>query len=88
MQTGENEQGLRKILDLTRKISMAVLLIHFYYYCYGAFSEWQLRSTITDRLLQNIFNTGLFNSYNTSKLIALLFLIISLIGAKGKKDEK
>ncbi len=88
MQTGENEQGLRKIVDLTRIISMAVLLIHFYYYCYGAFNEWQLRSAITDRLLQNIFNTGLFNSFNTSKLIALLFLIISLVGAKGKKDDK
>ena len=87
-QTGENEQGLRKILDLTRMISMAVLFIHFYYYCYAAFNEWQLRSTITDRLLQNIFKTGLFSSFNKSKLIALLFLIISLIGAKGKKSDK
>ncbi len=42
MHTGENEQGLRKILDLTRMISMAVLLIHFYYYCYGAFQQWEL----------------------------------------------
>jgi hypothetical protein len=88
MQTGENEQGLRKILDLTRMISIAVLLIHFYYYCYTAFSEWQLRSAITDRLLQNIFHTGLFSSFNKSKLIVLLFLIISLIGARGKKHEK
>src|SRR5450759_80539 len=88
MQTGENEQGLRKILDLMRMISIAVLLIHFYYYCYTAFSEWQLRSAITDRLLQNIFHTGLFSSFNKSKLIALLFLIISLIGAIGNKHEK
>lgn len=87
MQTGENEQGLRKILDLTRMISIAVLLIHFYYYCYAAFKEWQFYSLITDRLLQNIFNTGLFSSFNMSKLISLLFLIISLIGAKGKKNE-
>ncbi len=88
MQTGENEQGLRKILDLTRIISMAVLLIHFYYYCYTAFSEWKLRSDITDRLLQNIFTTRLFSSFNKSKLVALLFLIISLMGARGKKLEK
>ncbi|MDB5199175.1 MAG: type secretory pathway, VirD4 component [Chitinophagaceae bacterium] len=88
MQTGENEQGLRKILDLTRMISISVLLIHFYYCCYAAFNEWQLRSEITDRLLQNIFNTGMFSSFNKSKLIALLFLIISLIGAKGKKNDK
>ncbi|MGI8584361.1 MAG: YWFCY domain-containing protein [Chitinophagaceae bacterium] len=33
MQTGENEQGLRKILDLTRMISIAILFFHFYYCC-------------------------------------------------------
>jgi hypothetical protein len=88
MQTGENEQGLRKILDLTRMMSIAVLLIHFYYYCYGAFKQWELRSDITDRLLQNIYNTGLFSNFNKSKLIALIVLIISLFGARGRKDEK
>jgi YWFCY protein/Type IV secretory system Conjugative DNA transfer len=88
MHTGENEQGLRKILDLTRMISMAVLLIHFYYYCYRAFEQWELRSDISDRLLQNIYNTGLFTNFQKSKLIALIFLIISLFGAKGRKDEK
>lgn len=88
MQTGENEQGLRKILDLTRMMAIAVLFIHFYYYCYAAFKEWQLTSTITDRLLQNIYSTGLFSSVNKSKGIALVFLIISLIGVRGRKDEK
>ena len=40
MQTGENEQALRKILDMTRLISIVILVIHFYYYCYAAFQEW------------------------------------------------
>src|SRR6478609_1064974 len=88
MQTGENEQGLRKILDLTRLISIVVLLLHFYYYCYTAFKEWQLRTELTDNLLHNIYNAGLFSSFHKSKLIALLFLIISLFGARGRKDEK
>jgi hypothetical protein len=88
MNTGENEQGLRKIIDMTRMISIVVLLLHFYYYCYNAFAEWQLTATITDRLLQNIFATGLFSNFSKSKLIALGFLVISLMGAKGKKNEK
>ena len=33
-------------------------------------------------------HTGLFNGIWTSKLIALGLLVISLIGALGKKDEK
>ncbi|MDQ2719951.1 MAG: YWFCY domain-containing protein [Bacteroidota bacterium] len=88
MQTGENEQGLRKIIDLTRMVSIAILLIHFYYYCYGAFKEWHFTSQITNRLLRNILNTGLFSSFIKSKLIALIALIISLLGARGKKSEK
>lgn len=30
MNTGENEQGLRKITDFTRLLSIAILVIHFY----------------------------------------------------------
>jgi len=88
MQTGENEQGLRQIIDLTRMISIAVLLIHFYYFCYAAFRQWHLTADITDRLLTNIRHTGLFNNFYTSKLISLGFLIISLMGARGKKDTR
>jgi hypothetical protein len=88
MHTGENEQGLRKILDLTRLISIVLLGIHFYYYCYVAFQTWQLTAPITDRILANIQNTGLFDNFHKSKLIALGFLSISLLGAKGRKDKK
>ena len=31
VQTGENEQAMRKILDMTRLISIVILVIHFYY---------------------------------------------------------
>ncbi len=87
-QTGENEQGLRKIVDLTRLASIFILLLHFYYYCYAAFKQWEFRSAITDRLMTNIMHTGLFSSQYTSKFIAIGLLIISLLGAQGKKDEK
>jgi hypothetical protein len=88
MQTGENEQALRKILDMTRLISILILGIHFYYYCHTAFREWHLISKFSDTILGNIHNTGLFSNFHKSKLFALGFLVISLIGAKGRKDEK
>jgi hypothetical protein len=88
MQTGENEQALRKILDMTRLISIVILVIHFYYYCYAAFQQWELVSAFSDRILNNIYRTGIFSNFQKSKLIALGFLAISLIGAKGRKDEK
>jgi hypothetical protein len=88
MNTGENEQGLRKIVDLTRMISIVLLLIHFYYFCYKSFLPFNLRSNLTDHLLLNLSKTGIFSSIHRSKLIALIFLTISLIGARGKKDQK
>ncbi len=86
--TGENEVGLRKILDFTRLGSITILLLHFYYYCYGVFKRLGLTAEIGDNFLINITNTGLFNSLYTSKLMALSLLIISLLGSRGKKEEK
>lgn len=88
MQTGENEQALRKILDMTRFTAIVILAMHFYFFCYQAFFVWQLTTRFTDRLLGNIRNSGLLSNFHLSKCWALGFLFISLIGAKGKKDEK
>lgn len=78
---------MRKIIDLTRLASIAVLLMHFYYACYAVFADWGIRSEISDRLLRNIAHTGLFSSPLVSKAIALAVLAISLLGAQGKKDS-
>lgn len=88
MQTGENEQALRKILDMTRLISILILLLHFYYYGYQNFEKWKLVSPFSDRILENIFQTGLFSGFHNSKLLSFFFLVVSLLGAKGRKDEK
>ncbi|GLU55167.1 conjugal transfer protein TraG [Dyadobacter frigoris] len=87
-QTGENQQALHRITDMTRLISILILALHFYYFFYGVFAHWKLSSVFTDRILSNIYRTGLFNGFNKTKLIALCLLLISLMGAKGKKDEK
>ncbi|MEO6523523.1 MAG: conjugal transfer protein MobC [Mucilaginibacter sp.] len=88
MNTGEDIQGLRKIIDLTRLISLLILGIHFYLSCYQAFRDWHWTAPFTDRIVSNIEKTGLFSNLLKPKLAALLFLCISLVGAKGKKDEK
>ncbi len=88
MNTGENHQGLKKIIDMTRMIAIVIIIIHCYYYCYGAFSKWNLTSKISDQLLENIHRTGLLNGFIRSKLIALGFLLLSVMGVKGRKSEK
>ena len=88
MQTGENEQALRKILDMTRLMGIAVLLIHFYYYCFDSFRHWNLAPDFACRILENIYRTGLLDSFHKSKIFGLGLLVISLMGARGRKDEK
>jgi hypothetical protein len=88
MNTGENEQGLKKVTDLTRMIAIVILLLHFYFYCYSAFAAWQLTSKVTDQLLENINHTGLISGFFKSKIIVLGFLFLSMLGVKGRKSEK
>lgn len=87
MNTGENEQGLRKIIDLTRFISIGILLLHIYYYCYDAFVQLNFRSTISDNFLRNIENAGLFSPYFKSKAAPIVLIILSFLGLKGRKNE-
>ena len=88
MNTGENEQGLRKIMDFTRLLSVAILVIHFYLFCYAAFREWELTTSIVDRILSTFSNMKIFKTILTSKAASLVLLAVSLLGAKGKKDQK
>ena len=88
MQTGENEQALSKIVDMTRLISIVVLLLHFYFYCYSAFKEWGLIAPIAAKILISVARTGLFSQFHTSKIVALGMLGVSLIAARGKKSDK
>lgn len=87
MNTGEDIQGLRKIIDFTRLISIFILAIHFYIACFTAFQQWHFTADITTRIVSNIAKTGLFNNIWKPKLAALLMLCVSLVGAKGRKDE-
>lgn len=88
MNTGEDIQGLRKIVDFTRLISIFILCIHFYLTCYLMFVQFDWTAESINRIITNISKTELFNSFRRPKLAALLFLIISMIGTKGKKEEK
>ncbi|MBV4358767.1 conjugal transfer protein MobC [Pinibacter aurantiacus] len=88
MRTGENEQGLKKVIDLTRMISIVILLIHCYYFGYAGFKQIGWVSVFSDHLLQNIGHIKWMNSFTLSKTVALGFLLLSVLGVKGKKEER
>jgi hypothetical protein len=88
MQTGENAHELRKIMDFTRFGSMLILAIHFYSTCYQAFVDWHLTSVLSDRILSNLLKIGMFKTTLAVKGSSLLLLAVSLIGVRGRKDDK
>ncbi|MBS4040957.1 MAG: type IV secretory system conjugative DNA transfer family protein [Flavobacteriales bacterium] len=86
MNTGENQEGLKKILDFTRLGSLVVLGIHTYLIAYSQLHSWALTHEWIDFLLAQIGKTGLFQGTVRIRILALGLLWISLLGAKGKKD--
>lgn len=50
MNTGEDQQALRKIMDMTRLISIIILAIHFYISLYQVFAVWHYTAPLTDRI--------------------------------------
>lgn len=88
MQTGENEQALRRIIDFTRLLSVALLIIHFYLCCYPAFQQLKLTHQIVDHILLPLSKMAVFQTALIAKCSALLLLVVSLIGSKGRPDEK
>ncbi|HMC84203.1 MAG TPA: YWFCY domain-containing protein, partial [Chitinophagaceae bacterium] len=85
--TGENELGLHKILEFIRASSLIILLLHFYFKCYSSFLNWKVTAAISDRFVINVAKTGLFEGSH-AKMLSIGFLVVSLIGSKGRKDEK
>lgn len=87
MNTGEDTQGLRKILDLSRMISVFLLAMHFYIRFFQVFVAWGWHSDITDKIVAKLAAINIFDGWWLAKITALVFLVISLLGVKGKKDE-
>lgn len=85
MNTGENQEGLKKILDFTRMGSLLFLGIHTYLVAYFWFEGWGLTHKWIDFLLIQLAKTGLFEGDFRLRILVLILLLISLLGAKGKK---
>ncbi|SIO53542.1 conjugal transfer protein MobC [Chitinophaga niabensis] len=89
METGENIQELRKILDFIRFGSILLLLIHFYSVCFPVVYELGWSLELLNRVIFNLSNNfPILSGFFKPKLAILLLLCISLLGVKGRKDEK
>ena len=88
-QQEDDLRALAKIMDFLRAVSILLVVIHLYWYCYEAVRLWGIDIGVVDRVLLNFDRTaGLFRSILYTKLFALALLALSCLGTKGVKEEK
>ena len=89
MQGEDDLRGLAKIMAFMRAVSILLVLMHLYWFCYGFFLErgWTLK--VINKILRNFDRTaGLFSHTLYTKAFALVLLALSCLGTKGVKNEK
>ena len=89
MQQEDDLRGLAKIMEFMRAVSIILVVMNVYWYCYEAVRLWGVDIGVVDRMLMNFDRTaGLFRSILYTKLFAVLLLALSCLGTKGVKGEK
>lgn len=88
MQGEDDLRGLAKIMGFMRAVSILILLMHFYWFCYGFFNDqgWTLK--VLNTILSNFDRVAsLFANTIYSKIFAIALLALSCLGTKGVKNE-
>ncbi|WP_458257292.1 conjugal transfer protein MobC [Sphingobacterium siyangense] len=89
MMQEDDVRGLAKIMAFMRAVSILLVLMNFYWFCYSFFHDQGWTLEVIERILKNFQRTsGLFNNSTYSKLFALILLALSCLGTKGVKNEK
>ena len=89
MQQEDDLRALAKIMDFLRAVSIILVVMNVYWYCYASIVEWHLNIGVVDRIMMNFNRTaGLFHSTLYTKLFSVLLLTLSCMGTKGVKEEK
>ena len=89
MQGEDDLRGLAKIMAFMRAVSILLVLMHLYWFCYGFFLERGWTLEVINKILVNFDRTaGLFSHTLYTKAFALVLLALSCLGTKGVKNEK
>jgi hypothetical protein len=89
MQGEDDLRGVAKIMAFMRAVSILLVLMHLYWFCYSFFLERGWTLNVIDKILGDFNKTaGLFSHTLYTKLFALVLLALSSLGSKGVKNEK
>ena len=88
-QQEDDLRALAKIMDFLRAVSIILVVMNVYWFCYEAIRLWGVNIGVVDKILLNFDRTAvLFHSILYTKLFSVLLLALSCLGTKGVKGEK
>lgn len=88
MQGEDDLRGLAKIMAFMRAVSILLILMHFYSFCYGFFTAQGWTLSLINKILADFNRTaGLFSHTLYTKIFAFVLLALSCLGSKGVKNE-
>ncbi len=89
MQNEDDVRSLAKIMELLRAVSILIVIIHNYWFCYEAFQVTDINVEVVNKILLNFQRTtGLFSNPLWTKFTCVLFIALSCLGTRGVKEEK
>lgn len=70
MQQEDDLRALAKIMEFGRAVSIFLLVVHVYVYCYPSMTAWHLNLAVIDKILVNFNNTiGYFQLYSLDQAV-------------------
>ena len=83
-QQEDDLRALAKIMDFLRAVSIILVVMNVYWFCYEAIRLWGVNIGVVDKLLLNFDRTaGLFRSLLYTKLFAGALRALSFLGTAG-----
>ena len=88
-QQEDDLRALAKIMDFLRAVSIILVVMNVYWFCYEAIRLWGVNIGVVDKILLNFDRTaGLFHSILYTKLFSGPLSSFSRLGTEGGKGEK
>ena len=76
-------------MEFMRLFAIVLMGINIYYYCFGYFKSMGWTPAVVEHILESFTrNTFLFKASWVSKTLAVVFLLLSCLGTRGRANEK
>ncbi|MEQ9440934.1 MAG: type IV secretory system conjugative DNA transfer family protein [Cyclobacteriaceae bacterium] len=86
-QTGESQEGLRKVNDCIRALALWLLSTHVYHSLYGIFALWGMTHPLAERYLRIVDQLFFIHNPFICHLFIVITVLMTALGMSGRKRK-